>query len=668
MYAQPANDNWSGATTIDPSKCSTERAYTTVGSNYDARFGAASQWNTGQTYPDVWFTFTAQWTDIDITVTGNSTGGGTTGGTLQNPLIGLYTIDTTAQGISFSSLVGSLVKGVGVSSYYKGALEAGTRYFVRVSADNNATGTFKLCVNNYKPQLKAGQDLSSASILCDKRTFTESNVSGTGNSNTESAGSCLGTESNSVWYKWVARTNGSLTMDITPTVNTDDIDWIIYDLGTSGNINSKTLLRCTVGHGVDNRDCPNEPLYFKTGMNLTSTDVDELSGCGRGGQDGYVKAIDMIAGHTYALLVDNFSNGNNGFKIEFGGVGEFEGPSAKINLTKNLPCTPDQSYTFTATGSANYTNVEWFFGAGANITRSTSLTPPTITYSTPGFKSVVLQVFNADGCSVGLIESFFVGSTPEKPILTINKPDFCLTETIRLSAQAQDAVTYKWTGPNNFTSDQRSIEIPVTNTAVAGTYTLLVSRGDCIAPSTSVTVPPIFNKPVAAFRADPRAPAKLAFPVTVKFFNESTQGDTYLWDFGDGQTSTDMNPEHTYTGRGNFDVTLTVFKSTVCEASVTQGTFMISEVGAIFIPNTFTPNNDTINDEFVVNMNNIKTYRIQIFNRYGILMYSSNDVVENWNGTYDTRPVPVGTYYYVVDAIDLDNNVIKKSGSVTILR
>src|SRR5690606_2406694 len=119
--------------------------------------------------------------------------------------------------------------------------------------------------------------------------------------------------------------------------------------------------RCAVGHGVDNKDCPNEKLYFKTGMNLTSTDIDELSGCGRGGQDGYVKAIDMQAGHTYALLVDNFSNGNNGFKIDFGGTGEFEGPTAKIEMTKNLPCTPNQTYTFSAADSKGYTKVEWFF-------------------------------------------------------------------------------------------------------------------------------------------------------------------------------------------------------------------------------------------------------------------------------------------------------------------
>ena len=834
-YAQPANDKDENAIPIDPTKCSADRAFSTINASDENIFGSGDKWASGLTYRDVWFKFTASAYDVDITVTGNSTGGGTTGGTLQNPVIALYTIDRSGTSISFSNQIGSLTKGAGVSTFYKGALTAGTTYYIRISSENNSTGTFKLCVNNYFPPLKAGQDLSTAAILCDKRSFTESNVSGTGSSNTESAGSCLGTESNSVWYKWTAQTSGTLTMDITPTVNTDDIDWIIYDLGTSGNINNKTVLRCAVGHGVDNKDCPTQPLYFKTGMNLTSTDIDELSGCGRPGQDGYVKAIDMIAGRTYALLVDNFSNGNNGFKLEFGGVGEFQGPTAKISVTNSQPCTINQNFTFSSAGSIGYTKVLWTFGEGASPATSTLPSPPVVSYATPGFKTAVLQVFNDDGCSVGITESFMVGIKPEQPvingikpsycigetitlntpvqagavylwigpdgftsdqreinipisdaakagiyrltitvfgctsdpasvtvppigqtptasftssgvnlcesqqtytftntsqnfqtlrwnfgdgasvgpgagaqtyritystlgkksitleaigtsgcvstfsqqisvtmrpdlpILSANKPDFCLTDTIKLSTPAQADVTYQWTGPNNFTSDLRSIEIPVISGTVAGTYRLVISRDAC-STQASIVIPAIFKNPVAAFRAEPRLPAKLSLPIRVRFFNESVGADAYMWDFGDGQTSTDKDPEHTYLDAGNFDVTLTVFKSSVCSASVVKGKFMISANNILFIPNTFTPNNDATNDEFVVSITNIKTYRIQIFNRYGVSMFISEDLFDNWKGTYKNEPLPVGTYYYLINALDFNDNIIKKSGSVTILR
>lgn len=834
--AQPANDSYDKAIPInDPTKCSNDAAYSNINAIDEGSFGSAPQWPTGETGRDVWFQFTATAYDVNITVTGNSTGGGTTGGTLQNPLIGLYTIETIPNGISSSAIVGSLSTGTSISTYYKGGLTVGKLYYIRVSARNNNTGTFKLCINNYFAPLKAGQDFNTASILCDKKSFTELNVSGAGLNNRESVGSCLGQEANSVWYKWTAANNGTLTMDITPTVNSDDIDWILYDLGPSGNFNTRNVLRCAVGHGVDNSRCPNEPMYFKTGMNLTATDIIEESGCGSG-QDGYLRYIDMQQGHVYALLIDNYSNGNNGFKLEFGGTGEFVGPEAKMIMTRVQPCTNSQSFTFNSTGSANYTRVEWNFGEGAIPATANNDGPHSVRYSSPGFKTAVLQVFNPEGCAVSVTQSFLVGIkpatpvvkglktrycigenislntdsiagatyswtgpngftatsrqilvpidqankagdyalsitvnectsdpvtitippigqtpvasfsmltnnactntqsftfsntssnfqklrwnfgegasiapgsdnpvntirysssgkktiileaegstgcisifsqeiivalSPDKPVITVNKPDFCLTDTIRLSTPVQTDVTYHWTGPNNFSSNEREPGIRVNSAAVAGIYSLMISRGNCQTETVTISVPPIYKNPTAAFRADPAAPSKLALPIRIKFFNESKDADSYLWDFGDGNTSTDLNPEHVYTTEGDFDVSLTVFKSSVCSASVVQGQYMISKDNVLFVPNTFTPNNDGINDEFVVSMTNIKTYRIQIFNRYGVQLFSSGSLFNHWKGTYNNEPLPVGTYYYVIDAYNFNDQAIKKSGSVTILK
>jgi gliding motility-associated-like protein len=183
-----------------------------------------------------------------------------------------------------------------------------------------------------------------------------------------------------------------------------------------------------------------------------------------------------------------------------------------------------------------------------------------------------------------------------------------------------------------------------------------------------MVVPPIYQNPTAAFRAEPRIPSKLAIPIKVNFFNESKDANAYLWDFGDGNTSTDTNPEHIYTSVGNFDVTLTVFKSSVCSASIVKGQFMISADNILFVPNTFTPNNDGVNDEFVISITNIKTYRIQIFNRFGVPLFLSNDIFDHWKGFYKNEILPVGTYYYVIDATDFNSNIIKKSGSVTIIK
>ena len=823
MRAQqiPANDNCSNARQINALN------YCSFGGEFTNTGATESFIGNGR---DVWFKFTAVAFEISINVIGN---------TLQLPRIGMTT-DCGGTG-----LVGSTIVDGNTTIFTKGGLTPGQVYYFWVSGTNNNTGTFELCAKNYTPPAQPGQDFSSASLLCSTASFPVINITGAGANNREAAGTCMASstgESNTAWYKWTAANNGTLVFTITPT-NFDDIDWALYDLGPEGNTqvpSGQNVIRCAAGHGIDNSSCPNELLYTKTGLDFNAQDLTETGGCGQR-QNGVVKFVDMKQGHVYALIIDNFTKGYNGFTLAFtdqlgkAGTAEFVGPKAPFTMVRDKPCTIDQNYTFT-TKATNYTSLKWFFGEGANVASSGNLNPPAISYSSPGQKTVVLQAISDRGCSVTSSMTFLVGLKPALPVisglkprycigesitlstpsqagatqswtgpagftsdqpditvsannvskadkysLTItinectsdpasviippvgqtptaaftsqgtnlctlqqayrftsqsanfqslrwnfgdgasvpvgssgqnynvtystsgtkaitleaignngcistltqqievsirpdipsiagNKPDFCLKDTIRLSTQIQAGVTYQWTGPNNFSSAQREVEIPVGSTLVAGRYNLILTRGSCSTSSISIDIPPIFKNPVAAFRADPSAPVKLSYPITVRFYNESTDADRFLWNFGDSTTSTEVNPVHTYRKKGNFDVTLTAFKSNVCNASVVQGTFMISEAGAIFIPNTFTPNNDAVNDEFVVNMNNIRTYRIKIFNRYGILMYSSQNMVENWNGTFNNEQVPVGIYYYLVDAVDFDANVIKKSGYVTILR
>lgn len=655
-FAQaPSNDNCAGAISInDATKfCSNAAQYSTV--NATPSFTGNGQ--------DVWFVFEARNLEVKITVTGANTGG-----TLRSPEIKLY------KDCSGNGMISQIVTDGNTTILNDAGLTPNQLYYISVSGAGN-TGTFQLCIENYKSEIKPGQDYGTASLLCSSTTIIrEINVTGSGSNGNETANTCIGAEKHSAWYKWTAQNSGSLVFTITPT-KTDDIDWVLFELGPEGNsqpASQSNAIRCAAGHGISNAGCPNEPVYTKTGLNFTENDLIETSGCGSG-QNGMLKAVDMKAGYVYALVVNNFTSGNNGFEIAFtdvagkAGTGLFKGPTAKLNSTSANLCTPQQTFTFSAQVTGQ-TAIQWYFGQGANIAEATTAGPFNITYSSPGLKTVFLQVKNDLGCSVVETKTFMVGLKPDIPRLLVNKVDFCLTDTIRLSTPAQNDATYQWTGPGGFTSTEREPLIPVISRAVAGVYSLVVSRGDCSTAPVDITVPEIYKNPVAAFRTDPTIPAKLSFPVTVKFFNESTDADSYLWDFGDGTTSTEVNPEHTYTDRGNYDVTLTAIKTNVCTVSLVQGKFVISEAGAIFIPNTFTPNNDSVNDEFVVNMNNIRTFRIQIFNRYGILMYSSDNLVENWDGTYKNEQVPVGTYFYVLDAVDFDNNVIKKSGSVTILR
>lgn len=655
--APPDNDQITGAKVLNSltGYCSDDATY----ANTEA---TASGYRKGSFWlsegKDIWYKFTAQRTDINISVTGKTSS--TSLNTLIAPLIAIYTYD----GIVLTEMIGSMVTANNLTTAYKGGLNVGTEYYIRISAEQENTGTFKLCVNNYTPPTKPGQDCATASLLCSKETFSETNITGAGNNNAETAGTCLSIESNSAWYKWTAANNGTLTFSITPTSNTDDIDWVLFDLGLNGDC-SKVIpanaIRCASGNGIN---CT--PAYFITGLNMTSADVAEQSNC-LPGQDGWLKYIDMVQGHTYALLINNFSSGNNGFTLSFGGTGEFQGPKTEIVVDKINLCESDQHYVFSAPVD-NTRVLEWNFGADANIGQGIGPGPHSITYSTTGQKSISLKATNSLNCSVTSYYNLYVTNTPAVPSVFASKQILCVGDILKLNTPYIKDATYYWTGPDNFASSDQNPEILITGPRNSGDYYLTVRVGECDSEQAILNIPAIPEKPIAAFTSSLGFDKKYAAPISILFNNGSSNAKSFLWEFGDGRSSTDASPQHTYTEPGNYNITLTAFSDNECSSTVISGQLVVLKPGPVFIPGGFSPNGDGINDEFRINIPNLKDYQLTIINRWGVKVFESRDIFINWDGKRNGEELPVGVYYYIINGKDFNNNMIKKNGSVTLLR
>ncbi|TCC87301.1 T9SS type B sorting domain-containing protein [Pedobacter frigiditerrae] len=655
LAAVPDNDDIKTARTLSSitGYCSADEIFTNTDATASG-YKKASNWLTEG--KDIWFKFTATHTDINVTVTGKATGNTNK---LVNPLAAFYTYENNV----LSEQIGSMTSNNNLTTAYKGGLTIGNTYYIRVSAENDATGTFKMCINNYNPPKKPGQDCSTAATLCSKETFTELNISGAGNNNHEAIGTCLSTESNTAWYTFTAANNGTLTFTITPTNTADDIDWVLFDLGINGDcskVTAATAIRCASGSGVN---C--SPRYFITGLSVDATDLSEQSGC-VAGQDGMLKFVDMEVGHIYALLIDNFSNGNNGFTLAFGGTVTFEGPKAAISVIKNQACTPNQDFTFNANASS-YTNLKWSFGEGASLASSTALGPHTIKYSSTGTKTIVLETTGAKGCVNLSTYTLNIAEAPQKPIIRANKPSFCLKDTINLSVPEIAEASYLWTGPLNFTASTASVAIPLINLNQAGNYTLKITVGDCTSEEAIINIPTIVKNPIAKFMTDPQLPGKFAAPAPIKFINLSTDANTYLWDFGDNENSTEKEPTHTYQ-KGTFKVTLTAYTTNGCFNSISINDLVVLPAGSLLVPNSFSPNGDGVNDEFNINITNLKKFNINIFNRFGDKIFTSNNIFNSWNGTWHNQAVPVGAYFYQITGLDLFNKEVKHNGSITLIR
>ena len=444
---------------------------------YCSTNGAFNIVNGNESY---WFKFTATAYDLNITVSGLGSGG-----TLPSPVIQLFS------DCAGTELVGTGLTGSNVTTLYKGGLIIGSVYYISVTGDGGKPGSFKLCMNNFDPVLKTGQDCGTASFLCSTQTISQNNVVGAGLNNNEAKGTCLdvgieATESNSVWYKWQAANNGSLVFTITPNNVHDDIDWVLFDLGTTGdcaNLNASMAIRCKAGYGVDNSQCPQDSIYYKTGLDFNETDISEPPGCGKG-QNGKVKFVASMQGHYYGLLVNNFSSGNNGFTLAFkdqhdkAGTVEFQGPRPNFVYSETGNCTTTPQYIFTNT-STNYSSLKWSFGTGASIVSGSGGGAYTVSYSSPGVKTVTLETSGATGCTVVVSQPITVGIKPPLPHIMPDKNTFCINDTVFLKTNAVDGISYNWTGPGGFHSDSSIAVVPVTGNSVAGIYKLVVSASGC---------------------------------------------------------------------------------------------------------------------------------------------------------------------------------------------
>jgi gliding motility-associated-like protein len=155
----------------------------------------------------------------------------------------------------------------------------------------------------------------------------------------------------------------------------------------------------------------------------------------------------------------------------------------------------------------------------------------------------------------------------------------------------------------------------------------------------------------------------------ISFNNYSTGAILNQWTFGAGTGSSDLNPVHTYPDTGSYLVTLFVQNIYGCTDTVSQIVEIIP-VFSVFVPNAFTPNGDGINDIFTLEGMGIVELTLNIFNRWGENIYTSNGFGKGWDGTVQKNNQQAQQDVYVYDAhiIDVFGRPHHRYGRVTLVR
>jgi len=179
-----------------------------------------------------------------------------------------------------------------------------------------------------------------------------------------------------------------------------------------------------------------------------------------------------------------------------------------------------------------------------------------------------------------------------------------------------------------------------------------------IATATSPTVSIVNSKDVSCFGLSDGSATALATGGNTPY--------TYSWNTTPVQNATTAKN----LSAGNYSVTVTDNNGCFATTSVQIIEPPNGSCGEIYFPNTFTPNGDMKNDDFgpLGNITAISNYRLQVYNRYGELVFSTRDPFEKWNGLYRSKLNSPGSFVWLVTYTYKGRIKRSEQGSVTLLR
>ncbi|MCG2612163.1 PKD domain-containing protein, partial [Flavobacterium sp. SM15] len=389
---------------------------------------------------EVWYTFIATNANNTVIVTPNGASPITNAVVTiktSNCATGTYDVCNAATGSAAASATVGLVPG--------------TQVWVSVESNGSGTGTFEVCINSTPPSSSPGDGCASATNVCNKASMSFPSLAGFTASGVQP--SCFfAAVRKDVWIQFTVGVTGTLEFMGNP-IAADEYDWALYNV-TSGCLG--TLVSCNYNYAtqVAMGGCASPGSNF--GM-LTNT-------TGQTCPAEFNAPITVTAGQTYALLIDNFSQTNNGFTLDWGGTFQM-GTLSSFTVSPQSSCTVPQVVTITnnSIGASTYA---WNFGDG---TTSNSPNPGTHTYTATGDYLISLVV-TGNGCTSVSSQRVNLNAGP---VIVVNpaSASICNGQSVNLNGVVSLGTPY------NDRQFSRTVNTAIPNNNAAGLTDNITSSG-----------------------------------------------------------------------------------------------------------------------------------------------------------------------------------------------
>ena len=340
------------------------------------------------------------------------------------------------------------------------------------------------------------------------------------------------------------------------------------------------------------------------------------------------------------------------------------------------------------TGNQSSWNYHWDFGDGTSSTSSGATVNKNYTIwgdiTNENRIPVILVATNGANPQCSDTVMHFVIINPPLPKVDLG-PDIagCMPLSVNFPSATKYNYTdsYQWDFGYEGQTSTNNLPSPLVYDT-AGVYIVrLTVRGDG-GSNWDYKKVTVYPKPIANFSFTPdyawlRSQTEDGTPI--KFFNTTQQGVIYTWEFGDGETSNEFQPMHEYMALGSYYITLITESGEGCLDTMTHETpVVIDGRGKLEFPNVITIVPDDPADEiydpgvpdpriFRPVGEGVDMYKLEIYTRWGELIYTSDDIGKGWNGYIQDKPAKQDVYVWRVVARFTNGKPYVKAGDLTVL-
>lgn len=524
---------------------------------------------------------------------------------------------------------------------------AGT-YNVTVTDDNGCTATASIIVS-------APPQVAISSI-----TMTQESCQGLcdGSITVTSAGATQYSIDNGVTFQ---------ASNIFTNVCSGNYDVVATDAGgcqSVGTITVTTPNPITITPGANSTICVGQSATVSAtaigGVGALTLDWDNSL------PDGTSNSVSPVVTTTYSV----FATDANGCFTPPVQITVTVNPLLQVTAQSDQSICPGENVIITANGSGGNGGpftFSWDDGAGNILNGNTQTVSPTAT--------TTYTVTLTDNCGTPSVTDAVTITVNPTPVVTFTADNLqgCTPVSVNFTntTNIADVGSCLWNFGDGSSSTNCNPNHVYTTPGCYNVTLTVTSPFSCVGSITTNNMICVFDFPTAEFTASPQ-PTDL-FQTNISFTNLSSGASVFDWDFGIFGTSTQTTPNDIYfpdTIPGTYPVCLIATSPDNCVDTICHD-IIIDDIFILYVPNSFTPDNDNINDLFypVINGHDPEKYEFLIFNRWGQLIFESTQPGAGWDGRFRGLDCKEDTYVWKMNVREIETGKKRTYfGHVNLLR